>query len=75
MATGFEDWRARGSISAGAGGPLGERGALGLFGVPGGFHGGRDLVEPVVEEVPVGVECHRGGGVPEHLLDDLDVRS
>lgn len=31
-------------------------------------------VEAVVEQVPVGVECHRGGGVPQHSLDGFDVR-
>ncbi|MFN8194695.1 MAG: hypothetical protein U0R80_10490 [Nocardioidaceae bacterium] len=32
-----------------------------------------DLVEAVLEEVAVGVQRHGGGGVSEHLLDDLDV--
>ena len=52
---------------------LGEGRSLRLLAVAGGFHRGRDLVETVVEEVTVGVQGHRGGGVAELLLDDLDV--
>jgi hypothetical protein len=29
----------------------------------------RNCVQIIVEEVSVGVECHRGGGVPKHSLD------
>ncbi|RYB96208.1 hypothetical protein EUA06_01085 [Nocardioides glacieisoli] len=32
-----------------------------------------DLVEPVLEEVTVGVEGHRRRAVSQHLLHDLDV--
>ncbi|GAA4739721.1 hypothetical protein GCM10023350_25110 [Nocardioides endophyticus] len=38
-------------------------------------HGIADLVEAVVEQVTVGVQGHRRGGVAEHLLDDLHVRA
>nr|WP_242497974.1 hypothetical protein [Nocardioides glacieisoli] len=41
--------------------------------VAGPVHGVADLVEPVFEEVAVGVEGHRCRAVSEHLLDDLDV--
>ena len=39
----------------------------------GPIHRVADLVEPVLEEVAVGVERHRRRAVSEHLLDDLDV--
>jgi hypothetical protein len=39
----------------------------------GGVHRGGDLVEPVLEEVTVGVERHGRRAVAEHLLDDLHV--
>ena len=49
-----------------------------LAALPGGCAGAvqrvTDLVEAVLEEVPVGVQRHGGGGVTEHLLDDLHVR-
>nr|WP_235508949.1 hypothetical protein [Aeromicrobium sp. Root236] len=32
-----------------------------------------DLVEAILEEMSVRVEGHRGRGMTEHLLDDLDV--
>jgi hypothetical protein len=38
-------------------------------------HRGADLVEPVLEEVPVDVQGHGGRGMAEHLLDHLDVGS
>ena len=34
-----------------------------------------NLVEPVLEQVAVGVEGHRRRPVTKHLLDDLDVRA
>jgi hypothetical protein len=33
----------------------------------------RDVVQLVGEQVPVQVQGHARRGVPEHLLDDLDV--
>jgi hypothetical protein len=42
-------------------------------GLPCFVEGAGDLVEPVVEQVAIGVEGHRGRGVTEHLLDHLDV--
>lgn len=36
-------------------------------------HGVAHFVQPVLEEVTVGVEGHRGRGVSEHLLDHFDV--
>jgi hypothetical protein len=34
-----------------------------------------DLIEPILEQVPVQIERHCRGLVPEHLLHDLDVRA
>jgi hypothetical protein len=42
-------------------------------GLPCFVAGAGDLVEPVVEQVAIGVESHRRRGVTEHLLDHLDV--
>nr|WP_238384812.1 hypothetical protein [Ornithinicoccus soli] len=53
------------SVGALAGSLLG-RGA-------GQVHRVGDLVEPVVEQVTVGVHGHRRRGVAEHVLDDLDI--
>jgi len=44
-----------------------------LRGRAGGIEGVADLIEPVLEEVAVGVEGHGRRAVSEHLLDDLDV--
>src|SRR5262245_25483342 len=41
----------------------------------GGVEALRNLVEAVLEQVPVQVKRHRGRLVSEHLLDDLDVGS
>ena len=43
--------------------------------VAGPVHRAADFVEPVFEEVAVGVEGHGRRAVSQHLLDDLDVGS